>query len=161
MAVKVKRVYKTDKGTEIPLIDLKGKEYLQVAHRLILLVESHENYQINTEFLNLTDTSAVVKAQILIIDKDGITIVKSATATKSETKAGFADFIEKAETGAIGRALALLGIGTQFCTQDMDEGDRLADAPLISPTELKSTPTQTGDSSNERPKFQRRSNNSI
>jgi hypothetical protein len=31
-----------------------------------------------------------------------------------EKAASFSDFLEKAETGAIGRALAALGYGTQF-----------------------------------------------
>ena len=52
-----------------------------------------------------------------------------ATGTKSECAASFADFGEKAETGAIGRALAALGFGTQFAA-DLDEGDRIVDAPV-------------------------------
>ncbi len=40
--------------------------------------------------------------------------------------------LEKSETGAIGRALALCGFGTQF-TPELDEGERLADSPLQSP----------------------------
>jgi hypothetical protein len=38
-------------------------------------------------------------------------------ATKMETAKGFADYLEKAETGAIGRALALAGYGTQFAPE--------------------------------------------
>src|SRR5260370_5762779 len=54
-----------------------------------------------------------------------------ATGTKSESAVNFADFIEKAETGAIGRALAALGYGTQFTGDELDEGvTRLADAPV-------------------------------
>lgn len=52
-----------------------------------------------------------------------------ATGTKSECAASFPDFGEKAETGAIGRALAALGFGTQFAA-DLDEGDRIVDAPV-------------------------------
>ena len=52
-----------------------------------------------------------------------------AQGTKSETAAGFQDHLEKSETGAIGRALALCGFGTQFAPE-FDEGDRLADSPL-------------------------------
>jgi len=40
-----------------------------------------------------------------------------ATATKMETAKGFADYLEKAETGAVGRALALAGYGTQFAPE--------------------------------------------
>jgi hypothetical protein len=52
-----------------------------------------------------------------------------ATGTKSENAASFPDFIEKAETGAIGRALAALGYGTQFAPE-MDEAHRIVDSPV-------------------------------
>jgi hypothetical protein len=52
-----------------------------------------------------------------------------ATGTKSETAASFPDYIEKSETGAIGRALAALGYGTQFAPE-LDEQPRIVDAPV-------------------------------
>lgn len=52
-----------------------------------------------------------------------------ATGYKSEKAASFADFIEKAETGAIGRALAALGYGTQFAPE-LNEEHRIVDAPV-------------------------------
>src|SRR2546429_7288959 len=52
-----------------------------------------------------------------------------ATGTKSEKAVSFPDFIEKAETGAIGRALAALGYGTQFAPE-MNEEHRIVDAPV-------------------------------
>jgi hypothetical protein len=51
-----------------------------------------------------------------------------AMGTKSEKAASFPDFLEKAETGAIGRALAGLGYGTQFAPE-LDEQHRIVDAP--------------------------------
>lgn len=53
-----------------------------------------------------------------------------AQGTKSEKAASFGDYIEKAETGAIGRALAALGYGTQFTGDEFDENQRIADAPV-------------------------------
>lgn len=53
-----------------------------------------------------------------------------ATGTKSERAVSFPDFIEKAETGAIGRALAALGYGTQFTGEELDEAHRIVDAPV-------------------------------
>lgn len=44
-----------------------------------------------------------------------------ASGTKSEKGVSFPDFIEKAETGAIGRALAGLGYGTQFCGDEIED----------------------------------------
>ena len=52
-----------------------------------------------------------------------------ATATKSERGVDFPDFVEKAETGAIGRALAALGYGTQFAPE-LNEEHRIVDAPV-------------------------------
>jgi hypothetical protein len=49
------------------------------------------------------------------------------TATKMETRAGFADYLEKAEAGAVGRALGFLGYGTMAVLQESP--DRPADTP--------------------------------
>jgi hypothetical protein len=52
-----------------------------------------------------------------------------AMGTKAECRANFEDYGEKAETGAIGRALAALGYGTQFAPE-LDEEHRIVDAPV-------------------------------
>ena len=121
--------FKTEKGTELPLMNLKGKPYLQVAHRLVWLTEAYKRYSVDTNFLALNEDLAIARTTVTVYDDTGMA-VRTATATKRETKKDFPDFIEKAETGSLGRALAMLGLGTQFCTQDMDEGDRLADSPI-------------------------------
>jgi hypothetical protein len=121
----VARNYKTLKGTELPLLNLRGKEYLEVKYRLVWFREDHPDWSIETELLSVTDVSAYAKATIR--DESGRTI---ATSHKFESIQGFPDFIEKAETGAIGRALALIGYGTQFCADELDEGNRIVDAPI-------------------------------
>lgn len=123
------KTFKTPKGTELELMNLKGKDYLIVANRLLWFVEEVEKYSIETNFLALTEDACVAHTSITVLDKDGRP-VKHVTGTKKETKKDFADFVEKAETGSLGRALAYLGYGTQFAQQDMEEGMRLADAPL-------------------------------
>lgn len=58
-----------------------------------------------------------------------------ATGRKSEYSENFADYLEKAETGAIARALAVAGYGTESAI-DFDEGidkERIADAPVAAP----------------------------
>lgn len=119
------RNYKTTKGTELPLLNLRGKEYLEVKYRLVWFREDHPDWSIETELVSVTDVSAYAKATIR--DESGRII---ATSHKFESIQGFPDFIEKAETGAIGRALALIGYGTQFCADELDEGKRIVDAPI-------------------------------
>jgi hypothetical protein len=52
----------------------------------------------------LADKAAAMKA--IIKDSSGDII---ATVRQKETEIGFPDYIEKAKTGAIGRALAMFG----------------------------------------------------
>src|SRR6266852_4110795 len=68
-----------------------------------------------------------------------------ATGTKSEIAASFPDFIEKAETGAIGRALAALGYGTQFAPE-LNEEHRSVDAPVD-----RSVPSSESSGNGRRP----------
>lgn len=114
-------VFKTPKGTELQLIDLKGKAYLPVAQRLVWLREEKPEWSIETGFdADLGYAKAIIKTE------DGRIL---ATAHKSITK-GKNYPLETAETGAIGRALALCGYGTQNAGDDLDEGEELADAPI-------------------------------
>ena len=119
------RSFKTSKGTELPLLNLRGKEYLEVKYRLVWFREDHPDWSIETELINVTDVSAYAKATVK--DDTGRII---ATSHKFERIQGFPDFIEKAETGSIGRALALIGFVTQFCADELDEGTRIVDAPV-------------------------------
>lgn len=127
------QIVRTPKGTELQLLNLKGKSYLQVAHRILWFREEKPTWTIETSITSITEKLAVMKASIK--DESGRLI---ATAHKSETPQGFADYLEKAETGAIGRALALCGYGTQF-TDDLEEGARLADAPQASKVSQKNS----------------------
>jgi hypothetical protein len=120
----MEKTFKTPKGTVLPIADIKGKDYLQVAHRIVWFREEHPKWSIVTEMVKLEGKAVVFKATIT--DEEGTVI---ATAHKSENVNGFKDYIEKGETGSVGRALALCGYGTQFCADELDEGDRLADAP--------------------------------
>lgn len=130
--------FKTPKGTELPLFQVqrskKNKDgtwqkldpqpYLQVPYRVQWFREEHPDWSIETEIIELGPSSSVVKG--LIKNAEGRIM---AMAHKREDKADFNDHLEKAETSAIGRALALCGYGTQFAL-DLNEEERLADSPL-------------------------------
>lgn len=126
------KVHITEKGTKLPIMSLKGKDYMMVAYRIQWFRESNPFGVISTEAVKITDNEAIFKAYISIPNPQGLLTLIS-TATKREDAKGFPDFIEKSETGSIGRALALAGFGTQFSLPELDEGTRLADSPLEAP----------------------------
>lgn len=122
----------TNKGTTLPLMNLKGKDYMMVAHRIVWFNEEAlelGGFEMQSEQLVLTDERAVIKATVKLFDKAG-KLLKQGVGTKSETKKDFPDFIEKAETGAIGRAITMMGFGTAYALADLDEGSRIIDSPL-------------------------------
>jgi hypothetical protein len=119
----------TKKGNVLPIGSIKGKDYLPVAYRLQWLSDDAERYNIQTEYKVLTADETLTKATITIFDEKMMPI-RIAQASKRETKENFHDHTEKSETGAIGRALAMLGYGTQQATAELDEEDRIVDAPL-------------------------------
>jgi hypothetical protein len=108
---------------------LNGKDYLEVKWRLVWLRDRHPGANVDTQLVELTEDKAVFKATIEIPEGG------RATGYGSETERDFRDFLEKAETKAIGRALAALGFGTQFCDDHnfgASEG-RVVDAPVSQP----------------------------
>jgi hypothetical protein len=122
------KAYKTKAGTELPILNLRGKDYLEVKYRLVWFREERPEYSIETE---ITDVGANASLGKAIIRNENGRIV--AMGHKFEDAKGFPDYREKSETGAIGRALALLGYGTQFCADELDEGNRIVDAPAEAP----------------------------
>lgn len=110
------------------MMKLKGKDYLQVAWRLVWLRDEENGkplYGISTEMLEHGEDWAVFKATIT--DEAGRIL---STGHGSESKRDFGDYLEKAETKAVGRALAMLGYGTQFAADELDEGERIVDSPI-------------------------------
>lgn len=116
------------------MMNLKGKDYLPVAARIAWFREEHPDWGIVTEPHELGENWAIFRTSIF--NAEGRLI---ATATKREDRAGFPDFLEKAETGSCGRALALCGYGT-LQAQEFDETPRIVDSPQPAPA-----PRQNGN----------------
>jgi hypothetical protein len=112
------------------LIKLKGKDYLEVKWRLVWFRDENNpkdraSITLETEIIQDDGEQGLVKATAK--DGDGRIL---ATGMKREHKREFHDYIEKAETGAIGRVLAILGYGTQFAEElELPEG-KLVDSPI-------------------------------
>jgi hypothetical protein len=150
------------------LIQLKSREgskdYLPVAWRLVWFREQCPQGVIETEIVHLdldreTEEETFAwnsekrRSEKVVKSARGIAIVRAvvrdgkggiATGTKMEKAVSFSDWLEKAETGAIGRALAALGFGTQFAP-DLDEAHRIVDAPIDrTPTPANGTTPANG-----------------
>ena len=107
------------------LTKVGGADYLEVKWRLVWLREVHPDAVIETELISHIGQDAIFRARVSIPGG-------SATGLGSEAYDDFRDYIEKAETKALGRALAALGFGTQFCP-DFEFGareGRVVDAPV-------------------------------
>lgn len=126
-----------------------SKDYLPVQWRLVWFRERCPQGTIDTEELEV-DLDRDVEEEVYVWNNEkrrSEKVVKHAkgyarykaivtdgkggraTGTKSENAASFPDFAEKAETGAIGRALAGLGYGTQFAPE-LNEAHRIVDSPV-------------------------------
>jgi hypothetical protein len=125
------------------LTSIGGKRYLAVRWRLVWLRALHPDARVETELVEHRQDTAVFRARVTLPSG------ASATGWGMERSDDFEDYLEKAETKALGRALAALGFGTQFCS-DYDVGaaqQRVVDAPVAirsgrAPTGQEATPRQ-------------------
>ena len=108
------------------LTKVSGSDYLEVKWRLLWLRQTHPDASIETELVTHDGQAAIFKAKVSIPGGG------SSTGWGSEQYGDFRDYIEKAETKALGRALAALGFGTQFCNDFAFGADqnRVVDAPV-------------------------------
>jgi pyruvoyl-dependent arginine decarboxylase (PvlArgDC) len=105
------------------LTKIKGQDYLEVKWRIAWLRAEHPDAVLSTELHSHDNGRAIFSAHVQLPEGG------SATGWGSETVDTFENYIEKAETKAIGRALAAVGFGTQFC-DDFNDTGAIADAPV-------------------------------
>jgi hypothetical protein len=115
------------------LMNISGKDYLPVAARIHLFRERfpiEEGWAIHTDQLAAEGLPPnTVGFRAFVVNPQGVTV---ATATKTKPTGGKFAPIESAETGAIGRAIGLAGIGTLFAQEWDEEEEDIADAPIAS-----------------------------
>lgn len=101
------------------IVNIRGKEYQTVALRVQMFREKHGlDLSISTKVLYRDDAVVVVRARIQ--DKDGRVLATGhAEELRSASQINQTSALENAETSAIGRALAALGLaGTEYATAD-------------------------------------------
>ncbi len=117
------------------LINLKGRDYLNVQSRLLWFIRdqrvliaaglAREAYVMRTELVELDREAGWAHFKTVARDVLG----NESVMYGSESAKDFPDYIEKASTKSLGRALAGLGYGTAFAPE-MDEGARVVDSPV-------------------------------
>lgn len=113
------------------------QDYLPVSARMAWLRSVHPEAVVETECLRDTADSAAFKATITIPGHG------AATGHGDETQADFRDFYCKAETKALGRALAVLGFGTLQAGDELDSGDQ----PVATPARTRAQSPQSSPTS--------------
>jgi hypothetical protein len=123
MTEKIKTKFNPDDHMD----NIKGKPYLPVAWRIVWMRTEQPLWSIETEITDYReDKQAMAKATIR--DETGRII---ATGHKTAKPRGMiADYVELAETGAIGRALAYCGFGTQFSPELNEDDGQVVDSPI-------------------------------
>ena len=92
--------------------NIRGKQYVEVNERIKFFrqEEQYKNWTIATEFPVLDAESAVCKATIADTDSR-VVATGHAHEERASSNINKTSFVENCETSAIGRALAMLGIG--------------------------------------------------
>lgn len=118
------------------MMKLKNKDYLPVSARILWFRGDHPEWGIEREIVEIDHQANYAIVSVCIRNEEGRIL---SQATKREDKREFGDYLEKAETGALGRALAYLGYGTlspEDDTSAMDGGgkaSRMVDSPQRTP----------------------------
>lgn len=123
---------------------LKGKDYLEVKWRLVWFRDQYPHGTIDTSLVHLDVEKGIAVFKSCVSDGEG----GHGEGHGSETQKDFGDYIEKAETKAIGRALASLGYGTQFAPE-LEEGTNVVDSPV----DHRSAPVNRSISVTERRRY--------
>ena len=94
------------KGT----VNLRGKQYKTVALRVAEFRANFPDYGILTEVVSANERSVIMRAEVR--NETGVTVATGhAEEVRTATGVNSTSALENAETSAIGRALACLGLG--------------------------------------------------
>lgn len=110
-------------------IDFKGKKYVLVSDRVLYFNENYPDGSIMTELISKPeDDMVVVKATVKPNEKQ--TFMGYSQATWGEGYINKTSALENAETSAVGRALAFMGIGVIESIASADEINKAQSQPV-------------------------------
>lgn len=105
-------------------IEVKGKAYACVAARVQAFRELFPNGLIQTEILQMQDGVVTIKASIFD-ENHNLLAVGHAQEKETASQVNKTSYIENCETSAVGRALGMLGIGSD---EQMASAEEVANA---------------------------------
>lgn len=106
--------------SELPSIDIKGKEYVMVNDRVKYFREHFPEWSINIDWVVCNYNEAICKCSI-VDDKGCIRSQGTAMELQSNGFINKFSHIENAETSAVGRALGFLAIGIDTSIASFEE----------------------------------------
>lgn len=102
-------------------IDIKGKKYVLVSDRILYFNENYPEGSITTELVSVPDSKyIIIKATIRPESSDRV-FTGYSQAVIGEGYINKTSALENAETSAVGRALAMMGIGVLDSVASVDE----------------------------------------
>ena len=107
--------------TKLPTVDIKGKDYVLVKDRIIAFNEMYPNGGIVTELLSEPANERIVIKATVYPEGTGRSFVGHSQAVIGEGYINKTAALENAETSAVGRALAMMGIGVVDSIASADE----------------------------------------
>lgn len=99
-------------------VNIHGKEYKTVAKRVQEFRSLYEGWAITTNVVKIDDDQVLIKAEIFNASGQ-VVATGHGHELKAASQINKTSYVENAETSAIGRALATLGLGgTEFASAD-------------------------------------------
>lgn len=121
----------TDKSLKNKAIKIQGKSYVLVSDRINYFNETYPNGSIRTRLISLKDNTYIIKAIVCPdITKPeriftGYSQAKIGQGMVNQTAA-----LENCETSAVGRSLAMMGIGVIDSIASVDEINKSTSVPV-------------------------------
>lgn len=100
--------------------DIKGKDYVQVNQRILGFRKLFPNGAITTEIVSNENGTVTIKATV-VNEEEKILSTGYAQEKEGNSFINKVSYIENCETSAVGRALGILGIGTDTSVRSFDE----------------------------------------
>ena len=111
-----------NKSLQDKAVDIKGKSYVLVSDRVLFFNENFKNGSIQTEIVRYEDKQIIIKAKVTPdTSSPDRYFTGYAQEIEGSTFINKTSALENAETSAVGRALALMGIGVIDSIASVDE----------------------------------------